>query len=78
MITSEQIKRLRSEAWEAGDDVAAAWCDLALAYTEFADSTGDLLRDPVTGEETSRSTARAICAAMIDAAAAMDDDGGAR
>lgn len=71
-ITPSQIRSLRSEAATHGDDLLVAWCNVALAYAEDGDEVGDDLRDPVTGEVVTRSEARAVCADVINAAAAAD------
>lgn len=70
-ITNAQIRTLRTEARAAGDDVTAAYCELALAYTETADVDGADLLDPISGEAITRTEARAVCADAINAAAAM-------
>lgn len=70
-ITTDQIKALRSEALSAGDTVMYGWCWLALASREKCNSEGEPLLDPETGETTTRTKARAICADVINAAAAM-------
>ena len=69
-ITTAQIKALRSEARAAGDVIMVDFCDLALAYTNEADSSGDALINPLTGLRTTRAVARRVCADAINAAAA--------
>lgn len=71
VITTAQIRALRSEAVLAGDYVTADYCGIALAYSEHADDVGAELVDPVTGNPITRSQAREVCADAIRAAAAM-------
>lgn len=63
MVTDEQIEALRREAAAAGDDPAVHCCWVALGK-----------REPGVTWPFSQEEARAECARIIAAAAAMDND----
>lgn len=76
MITNAQIRTFRSKLLRENDDIGAEWCDLALAYSETADSQGDKLRDPFTGAIVTRTDARNVVENMLnDSDFILDSDG---
>ena len=76
MITNAQIRTFRNELLHANDDTGAEWCDIALAYSETADSQGNELRDPFTGAIVTRTDARNVVENMLnDADFILDNDG---
>lgn len=70
-VTDDQIRALRGEAAEAGDDAQVNMCDLALAPRgtwHAVDEAGH----PDDGKIRTRDTARAECARVIRAARAQE------
>lgn len=64
-ITPSQIRRLRTEAMEAGDDLQVECCDLALSDTIAIATINEAL--------TTNTEARQLCADAINNARAQAD-----
>lgn len=76
-ITDTQVRALREQALAASDYRQVDVCDVALATHETSDSQGAELVDS-DGHPTTRTEARAECARVLAAAAAMDDSDAVR
>ena len=73
-ITNEQISKLRAEAYEAGDHLQGAICDLALDGEIDTDDYTTLEKDEARRvRDMSRDEAIAVCVETINAAQAMID-----
>ena len=71
-ITTDQIRALRDEAVEAGDDRQVDYCDVALAPFRRQNDDGSELQWPWNGLPADRDVARQVCAEAIIAARAQE------